>query len=145
MNHCHMVLNDFLEKVFHGILRSEQKMLKNKGLLNLSVTEVHTLAQAEVFGALGAAAIAKELGIKPATLSVTLGALERKGFLVREQHILDRRRILVSLTEKGREAVDEHLKLHESMVAGVLDGLTPEEAEQLTRALKKLADFFCDR
>lgn len=138
-------LNGFLVDVFHGILRTEEKDLKRRGLHDLSVSEAHVLdavARMEEKGANSARDIALALGITPASLSAALNVLEKKGCLVRLHDEKDRRRIVIRLTQQGEKAEKAHRLLHEQMVEGVLEGLTDAETDALLHALEKLSHFF---
>ncbi len=131
--------------VFHGILRTEEKDLKRRGLHDLSVSEVHVLdavRRMEGKGLSGARDIASALGITPASLSAALNVLEKKGCLVRLHDEKDRRRIVIRLTPQGEKAEKAHRLLHEQMVEGVLAGLSGEETSALLNALEKLSHFF---
>lgn len=138
-------LNGFLVDVFHGILRTEEKDLKRRGLHDLSVSEVHVLDavyRMEEKGTNSARDIALVLGITPASLSAALNVLEKKGYLVRLHDEKDRRRIVIRLTPPGEKAEKAHRLLHEQMVEGVLAGLSSEETSALLNALEKLSHFF---
>jgi DNA-binding MarR family transcriptional regulator len=67
-----------------------------------------------------------------------LDRLEKAGLITREPHPEDRRGVIVRLTEKGRELIDEALVAHVGNEHKVLSGLTPEEQDLLAGLLEKL-------
>ena len=77
------------------------------------------------------------LGIQAGSFSELAARLEERGFLTREQDPADRRRILLRLTEAGREraARDDQARDQELFCA-----LSAEEQEQLRALLQKIAD-----
>jgi hypothetical protein len=64
--------------------------------------------------------------------------LERKGWIVRTIDPSNRRRVLVSLTDSGTEAIEEHRKMIDACTAWVFDHMGDEDTE---RFLQLLAEF----
>ena len=77
------------------------------------------------------------LGIQAGSFSALAARLEERGFLTREQDPADRRRILLRLTDAGRERAekDSHARDQELFCA-----LSEEEQAQLRALLQKIAD-----
>ena len=72
--------------------------------------------------------------IRPGSLSELVGKLEQKGLVERIQDVEDKRRIILRLTDKGKEAaVKESEKSKDPFAV-----LSEEEQEQLKTLLKKL-------
>lgn len=79
------------------------------------------------------------------TTMVTSGAmtnrldrLERAGLIARSPHPEDRRGVIVQLTEKGLQLIDEAVVAHVENERHVLSGLTEKEQETLAGLLAKL-------
>ncbi|MEU3019717.1 MarR family transcriptional regulator [Nocardiopsis sp. NPDC007018] len=64
--------------------------------------------------------------------------LVNKGLVHRETDPASRRRVLVTLTERGRELVDDAVAGHVANQARLLDGLSGQEREQLSGLLRTL-------
>lgn len=84
----------------------------------------------------------KELSIdsfkEQAAITRTLDILENKGLIERKKSPTDRREYLVSITEKGKELLEEsfpNAKLYRDLLDSVLD---KEETETLISLLRKL-------
>ena len=77
------------------------------------------------------------LGVQAGSFSELAGRLEERGFLTREQDPEDRRRILLRITEAGRERAekDSHARDQELFCA-----LSETEQAQLRALLQKIAD-----
>lgn len=86
-------------------------------------------------GAMNQKEIQQHLSIKAGSASELISKLESKGFLQRSRDLKDKRRVVLSLTEKGFLAA----KIHEERPAEHLfDAFSSEEKEQLIRLLTKL-------
>jgi DNA-binding MarR family transcriptional regulator len=66
--------------------------------------------------------------------------LAAKGFIQEQPDGRDRRSVVLSLTEKGRQTLLKGYTKLEAIHCGLLDGLQPEEKEQLARLLTRLND-----
>ena len=77
-------------------------------------------------------------GFSQARLTKVLSELEADGMVIRRQDTVDRRRVIVHLTDKGLlEAGARHLARVERMVV-LLESLGDRDAAELVRILKKL-------
>jgi DNA-binding MarR family transcriptional regulator len=71
-------------------------------------------------------------------MSQRIASLERNGLVVRALDPADRRGVVVTLTRKGRELVDEIAADHLANERNLLAGLSAKEQELLASLLKKL-------
>lgn len=81
-----------------------------------------------------------KLDIQPGSMSEIAAKLEHKGLLVREKDPVDKRKILLTLTDAGRADVEQfqkHSRLHHTKD---FDVLTQEEQQQLLGLLEKLLE-----
>jgi DNA-binding MarR family transcriptional regulator len=110
---------------------------KAKGGMSPLAGQGRVLAFLKMTGEASSADMAAILGIRQQSLNQSLVRLEEEGCIVREQAEDDRRRILVRLTDKGREA-----EAPKNGSAKVFEVLTDEEREQLSSILDKLIEEF---
>lgn len=82
-----------------------------------------------------------ELGITTPRMTSILTALERQGLLQRSVSPADRRRVIVTLTDKGRALVQEHDAQQLTRVRSLLHALGEEDAKACTRILDKVLRF----
>ncbi len=82
--------------------------------------------------------IAKKMNVSTARVASALNTLEKKGFIKRERSQLDGRKVLIFLTESGREAVLKRINKIDAMVSPMLDNLTEDETATLFSLLYKL-------
>ena len=83
--------------------------------------------------------ISSELGVSTARIAATLNSLEAKGLITRRIDELDRRRILVELTEAGKTRESNHTKHIMGVVVHMLEDLGEHDAVEFLRILKKLS------
>ncbi len=79
-----------------------------------------------------------KLGIQSGSLSEILSKLEAVEFIRRERDEADKRRVIVSITDKGLEDLRQHEVLRLKRQAVLYDGLTASEQEEMIRILMKL-------
>lgn len=135
-------LNSVLVNLFHEILDAEEKALRTSEFGNLSVNDMHILEAIGVEGAKNMSAVARIQSVTVGTLTIAINNLVKKGYVQRERSETDRRVVLISLSEKGKEAYYHHEGFHDEMVKAVLEELSEEEAGVLCQALGKLEGFF---
>lgn len=86
------------------------------------------------------AQLARELDIRPQSLSELLGKLESDGMIVRQQSEADKRQTIVTLTERGQARIAEIHEKRRQEAEDFLADLSEEEKDELYVLLKKLID-----
>lgn len=89
--------------------------------------------------------IAKKLSFSRARMSHILDALEGKGFITREQDANDRRRVIVRITDTGREHAEKKNAESVSSLAKQLSALGEHDAIELVRILNKAYSITYDK
>lgn len=82
--------------------------------------------------------LATSLRMSPAAMTKRLDALERAGYVHREMDPRDRRRVVVTLTAKGRQAYEGSIGSQSAAEEELLATLTPAQRRQLAGMLRKL-------
>jgi len=83
--------------------------------------------------------LAAHMGVTPATMSLAIDRLERKGYVVRLKDAKDRRRVHVRLTTAGVRVRDASSVLDPSRVEALVGKLNDEERAQAIEGLALLA------
>lgn len=79
------------------------------------------------------------LGIQPGSMSEIAAKLETRGLIVRTRDAVDKRKILLSITQLGREELERHCAAQAQLRDETLfSALTGEEREQLAIMMDKL-------
>lgn len=139
------VIDELLSDTFNSILRIEERSLDNRLTQGLTITEVHTIVAVGLYERNPMNVVAGRLSVTMATLTAAVRKLEQRGFLTRTRDEGDRRKVLLSLTKKGKLVYRAHSLFHKQMVDEALVELTPEEERVLIRALGKVKRFFDER
>ena len=84
--------------------------------------------------------LARHMGVTPATMSIALDRLERKGYIVRARDAADRRRVHVRLTSAGVRVRDSASVLDPRRVEALLSALTDQERAAAIRGLTLLSE-----
>lgn len=136
------LINSILVELFGQILRIEESALKVEGCEDLSMTEIHTLEAILGSKPRTMTEVSEKLKITVGTLTTAVNRLVKKGYVVREKDKDDKRKVLVTLTEKGQFACDVHEKFHTQMVEMMVKDLNVDEDKVLIKSLDNLKEFF---
>jgi len=85
--------------------------------------------------------ISSAMGISSSRIAATLNSLESKGYITRQIDTSDRRRILVTLTEKGREQEEAHRRQLSETIEKMLRQLGEHDAIEYIRITRKMAEL----
>jgi DNA-binding MarR family transcriptional regulator len=100
----------------------------------------YPLVDALADGPLTCGAVAEFAGVSAPTATRMLDGLERDGLVVREHDRADRRRVVVTLTPAGGKALRVKRAARSKARARIAARLTPEQREQATEILMRLAE-----
>ena len=70
-------------------------------------------------------------------IASALNSLEKKKYIQRKNHDNDKRKVIVYITESGREYIIEHYENGITLTQSVLDNLGENDARELIRLMKK--------
>ncbi|MEU6739963.1 MarR family winged helix-turn-helix transcriptional regulator [Streptosporangium sandarakinum] len=104
--------------------------------LNLAPRHLSLLSYLLFDGPLGVNELAARLEVAPATVSLMVGDLSRRGVVERREDDADRRRTIVCIAEDNREAVDGWLAKGARAWRAALEPLTPEERLMFVETLR---------
>ena len=135
-------LNEILVKLFRSINDIEEQSIRTEEYKNVTTNDMHVIEAIGLDSPKNMTAVAKSLGVTTGTLTIAVNSLVKKGFVDRVRSEEDRRVVLVSLTDKGKNAYRHHQKFHTEMIDAVVATLDEEEKRVLTKALRNLNGFF---
>ena len=139
------VLNELLVSLFKDINEIEEKAIQTEDFLVITTNDVHVMEAIGTGTAKNMSTVARALGVTMGTLTISVNSLVKKGYVQRIRSDEDRRVVLVSLTDRGRQAHEHHRIFHEKMITEIVKDLTTEEKEVLSKSLHKLIGFFKNR
>lgn len=89
-------------------------------------------------GSMTQAALAEAAQLRPPTVAELLEKLENAGMIARTRDTEDRRRVIVSATERGRNEMESLRDSNEQFAEDIFSGLTAEEIETMLAIVEKL-------
>ena len=108
----------------------------------LSDTQLAALSVLERHAGMSPGDLAAHEKVQPPSMTRVIAALEARGLLLRVPHPSDRRQVVLSVTEEGRNVVKESRRLRDAWLAMRLKELSPQERAALRAAapvLEKLS------
>jgi DNA-binding MarR family transcriptional regulator len=108
----------------------------------LSDTQLAALATLERHGAMTPGELAEHEKVQPPSMTRVIAALQELGLVQRAPHASDRRQVMLTVTEAGRDLVHQARRVRDAWLAHRLKELSPEERAMLRAAapiLEKLS------
>jgi DNA-binding MarR family transcriptional regulator len=108
----------------------------------LSDTQLGALATLERKGAMTPGELAEHEKVQPPSMTRVIAVLEQGGLVMRAAHATDKRQVVLTVSDEGRELVHQSRRLREAWLARRLRELTPQEKAKLRAAapiLEKLS------
>jgi len=128
-------------RVSIGLLLRRLRQVRVPG--ELTVPETSALARLDRNGPATSSELARVEQISPQSMGATLSTLEARGLVARDPDARDGRRVVLSVTEAGRQLLrDKRDARTEQLARALAAGFTPEELDQLMAAaplLERLA------
>ncbi|MDQ6730723.1 MAG: MarR family transcriptional regulator [Actinomycetota bacterium] len=131
---------DALEQFFR-VMRRARTRAGNLEAYGLSLPQYVVLVPLIDSEALSVSALAAAAGVASPTATRMLDGLVRDGIVHRRASEVDRRSVLVGLTEKGREAVQLTRAAAQARRVELYERLAPREREDAERLLRRLAEL----
>lgn len=135
-------LNEMLVNLFNHVMDVESQAVITEEFKDITNNDMHIIEAVGIEDPRNMSEIAKRLSVTVGTLTTNMNGLEKKGYIVRERSMEDKRVVLVTLTERGRKAFFHHRDFHKNMIKSVVVGLDEDEKRLLYRCLIKLDRFF---
>jgi DNA-binding MarR family transcriptional regulator len=100
----------------------------------LSDTQLAALAALERHDAMTPGELAEHEKVQPPSMTRVIAALLERGLVTRAPHPTDGRQVRLTVTDQGRELVQQSRRLREAWLAQRLRELTPQERAALRAA-----------
>lgn len=135
-------LNELLVALFNNVMDKESKAVITEEFKDITNNDMHIIEAIGIEEPQKMSAIAARLSVTVGTLTTNMNSLEEKGYIIRERSRVDKRVVLVSLTEeKGKKAFYHHRDFHKHMIQSVVKGLDEDETKVLIKCLQNISDF----
>ena len=108
----------------------------------LSETQLAALSALEVHQAMTPGELAEHEKVQPPSMTRVIAVLEGRNLVMRAAHATDKRQVMLTVTDEGRDLVYQSRRLRDAWLARRLRKLTPQERAKLRAAapiLEKLS------
>jgi DNA-binding MarR family transcriptional regulator len=108
----------------------------------LSDTQLAALAALERHGAMTPGELAEHEKVQPPSMTRVMAVLEARSLVMRAPHPTDRRQVMMTVTDQGRELVQQSRRLRDAWLDRRLRELSPKDRATLQAAapiLEKLS------
>lgn len=125
------------------VQRLARRIRANRADAQLSDAHLSALFALDKHGQLSPGELARHERVTPPSINRTINAIERAGWVTRADDPADGRRVVVSLTDAGRELLATTRALRSRWFSAHLDALSDDERARLAAAadvIRKLAD-----
>lgn len=137
-----MIRNESVEKI-REFNRYYTKILGllDDDILNsdFSLTEARILFELADKKEVTANALSSELGIDKSYMSRMIKSFEKSGLIVKTPDDTDNRAMIITLTEKGNETIDELVMRSNRQIEQMIAHLSGEEVQRLESAMQTIA------
>ncbi len=135
-------LNEVFVKVFKNITGIEERAIRTGEYHSATANDMHVIEAIGMGKPKNMSSVAKSLSVTTGTLTISVNSLVKKGFVERTRSEQDRRVVLVSLTEKGKQVYRRHRRFHEELVESIVNRLDDDEKILLEKVLSNLNQYF---
>jgi DNA-binding MarR family transcriptional regulator len=134
--------------LFKKVTFSISRSLSNTGNDGLSAAELSALGcigrcDAEGCGAAEQTthhAMHETLSVSKAAVSQMLGSLEKRGYIRRETDLDNRRKIIITLTKKGKSAIEKGQKRMDDLMTRIVERFGEKDARNFVRLLNRFME-----
>jgi DNA-binding MarR family transcriptional regulator len=125
-----------LRQIIRAIDLNSKRLERESGLTGPQLLVMQLIGSA---GEITAGVLAREVSLSQATVTSILDRLERKGLLVRERSADDKRKVMVSLTEEGGQALEKAPTLMQESFIKDFNRLEDWEQNLILSSLQRVA------
>lgn len=105
---------------------------------DLTFSQASVLARLDRDGPAAPGMLAVLEQVRPQAMTATVGALERRALIARSADAADGRRVLISITERGCQVLNDRQRATTVWLARGLAAFTPQERARLAEAVPLL-------
>ncbi|MDX8366930.1 MarR family transcriptional regulator [Cytobacillus sp. IB215665] len=107
----------------------------------MTPSEIHAVDAIGIEGEILMSELARRLEVTKGAVTQVISRLESKKLVFRSPHYKDSRAVLISLTERGKVAFQEHEKLHEQFYERIREELDQKEIAIFERCIRIFTDL----
>lgn len=135
-------VNDVLVGLFRDIILVEENTIITEEFKDITCNDMHIIEAVGIEESKNMSKVAGELMVTVSTLTTSINALVRKGYVEKIKGKVDRREVYLKLTDRGIAAYEHHRDFHVKMTEEVIKHLSEEETKIMVKALTGISDYF---
>ena len=139
------IIEDTAQQVLDTIplvMRTIRAEFRSQRSAELSVPQFRTLAFIKNNDGASLSSLAAHIGLTLPSMSKLIDGMVSRGFVGRDEHSEDRRRICLRLTSQGKSELEAAHNHTQAFLADKMSGLTSEELKTITRSMQILRELF---
>ena len=121
-----------------ALLRAARRLRSQRVNTAVTLSQLSALATVDKCGPMSAGELAGIERVQPPSMTKILASLEAEGWVQRAPHPDDRRQSIISITQAGRDLLDEETRARDSWLATRLVDFSPDELRILSEAVAVL-------
>lgn len=142
------VLYKTLEEAFNTVANMtnviEERTMDVKNVPDLTIGELHVIEMVNKNNNKPMTLIAKNMHVTVGSLTIGVNRLVQKGYLLRTRDEMDRRVILLSITQQGKKILKFHDKFHDDILGLVLDTIPLPQAAKVMSQFAYILELYFD-
>lgn len=142
------VLYKKLEEAFNTVANMatviEERTMDTKNIPDLTIGELHVIETVNMYNNKPMTLIAKKMHVTVGSLTIGVNRLVQKGYLLRVRDEMDRRVILLSITQQGKKVLKFHDKFHDDILGLVLDTIPLQQAVKVMSQFAYVLELYYD-
>lgn len=131
-----------LLEVVPQLMRAIRDQMREHRAVDLSVPEFRTLGLLNQHPGASLTAVADHIGLKLPSMSKLMDGLVARRLVTRKFEAMDRRRVMLELTARGRAILESARASTQAYLAEVLAELSPAERATVVQAMRVLSPLF---
>jgi DNA-binding MarR family transcriptional regulator len=128
-----------------AVARMARRLRQTHAVGDVTLSGASVLARLNREGPDSPGSLAEQERVRPQAMAATLSALEERGLVKRTQDAADGRRSVMSVTEKGRQVVDDRASESVQRITAVLDEEFSPAERRMLGAVMPLLERLAER
>ncbi len=124
------------------VMRFIRADMRENSAASLSIPQLRSLAFLQRNPGASLSDLAEHLGVTCATASTATERLVQRNFVQRIDHPQERRKVVLNLTDEGKQYLEQAQTQTRTHIADLLDSLMAEEIAQIEKGLILLNNLF---
>jgi len=134
-------LTECFDKYLFVLMQNLGPQLINRAQLGLTPGQVFLLHFIRQESQCSVSKLAEKMDVAASAITVMLDRLENHGFVVRTRDNVDRRVVMIALTDAGEETLNHVLNVRKQIMQNCLTQIESHELDSFIQTLEKLASI----